>query len=155
MRVYFFPKDTRVDPVVLAFLRGLTQAEMKRSSALFKWEKIGGQLGPRSFFPPKSPHQNFDSHFVQHRHNSYQLCLSGRLIPHSPQGKDSKLWTSPIVYIWYLLLVSMRRFREDFYWRGDWVTWENLPVEEFFMGEDHFYEGDTRFPRIIWKMIRN
>ena len=63
-------------------------------------QKIGGLLGPlpRSFYP-KSPNQIFELAIllsIVEISNNY--VFEDDLIPHSPQGKGCKLWTSPILY---------------------------------------------------------
>ena len=61
----------------------------------------GNQAPSHAHFPPVTGSKFWDSHFVQHSLKSNNYIFEDDLIPHSPQGKDSNLWSLSIVYIYY------------------------------------------------------
>ena len=75
--------------------------------------------------------------------------------PTVPRGGAAsyKLWPAFTYSNDYLEVY--RPFQDDFFFvGGGWgkgATWEDLPLEEFVMGEEKFHEGGAGFSSIIFK----
>ena len=120
-------------------------------------KKIGGHLDPsHAHFSPKSPDQNSEIAIlftIVEKPNNY--VFGDDLLPRSPRGGAAsyKLW--PVFTYSNGYWEVYRRFQEDFFlvlgegWGGGGVTWEDLPMEEFFMGEETFNWEGAGFSSII------
>ena len=47
------------------------------------------------------------------------------------------------------LFGSLQTFSGEFLTGGEWVTWEDLSMEEFVVGEKNFHEGSAGFSSIV------
>jgi len=73
----------------------------------------------------------------------------------SPQSQGEVLPVMDFAQCLHIVFVIGKHtdvFRGDFVlwgWRGEWVMWKDCTMDEFFMGEDNFYERVAGYPSII------
>ena len=129
-----------IGPMALEY----SERKLKVSNALFKWPKCWrpSKPPPTLIFLPKSPDQNFEIAIVfsiVKKSNNYVFRHDS--IPHSPGGRvaSCELWSLFTYSIGYWEVYG--HFQWDFFWwgeSGEKVTWKDLSMEEFYLGEGNF-----------------
>ena len=134
---------------------GSFERKLKLVVNFFRDQESGGQLGslPRSLFPKVigSKFEMTISFNIAEKSNSY--VFEDDLIPQSPGGTAASYELCPLstysIGYWEVCRHFQGFFSVGGWVSGERVTWEELSIEEFFIGEENLHEAVLEFPSIM------